>query len=305
MAASTSTTQRTNSQSLVEKFPLLTFFVLACGLTWPFLIADALGSWDVIPFRLPTSGPGLLISLVMAYCPTFAALIVTGLLEGRAGIGRLFGRLLIWRVGFQWYVITIAGFGLLFFGAQQLFIQLGGAGRDLPPGGLLMVALNVLVMFIVTGLVNGEEFGWRGFALPRLQAKYNALASSLIVGVVWVLFHWPLFFTRGGGIGGNMANTPFLAFTVSVLASSVLVTWIFNNTRGSMLFAYLCHAAINTWSGVFASAEPNGLIFWVQAALFALAAVIVVVVYGPARLSRLPEAQAAVGTQYPPADGEG
>jgi membrane protease YdiL (CAAX protease family) len=139
----------------------------------------------------------------------------------------------------------------------------------------------------VSGLINGEEFGWRGFALPRLQAKYSALASSLILGCVWVLFHLPLFFTRGGGVGGNMSSTPFLAFALYILSGTVLVTWIYNNTRGSMLFAYLMHAAFNTWSGVFASASPDGLIFWIQGIILSVAAVIVVVVYGPAQLSRL------------------
>lgn len=275
--------------SWVQKYPLPVFFVLAIGLTWPFLIADALGSWGLIPFRMPTTGAGLLLSLLMAYCPTIAALLVTGLTGGRAGIRKLLGRILIWRVGMRWYFVAIFGVGLIFFVAQQILILLGGAGRELPPGGVPAIAINVLVMFLVSGLVNGEEFGWRGFALPRLQAKYNALTSSLILGGVWIVFHLPLFFTRGGGVGGNMSSTPFLAFVLYILAGSILITWINNNVRGSMLFAYLLHAAMNTWSGVFASASPSSQIFWIQAALFCAAAVAVIVAYGPARLSRRPE----------------
>jgi membrane protease YdiL (CAAX protease family) len=121
-----------------------------------------------------------------------------------------------------------------------------------------------------------------------LLAKYNALTSSLLLGCVWILFHLPLFFTKGGA-GGNMSETPFIAFALIILSGSVLVTWLFNNTRGSVLFAYLFHAASNTWPGIFASAAPDGTIFWTQAALLTAAAVIVVIVYGPARLSRIPE----------------
>lgn len=288
MTTSALTTDRPNLRWLVKKYPLAIYFLLALGLTWPFLIVDALGSWDIIKFRMPVSGPGLLLSLLMAYCPTIAALIVTGLTSGKAGIRKLLGRILRWRVGIPWYLIVIFGTGFLFFIAQQLFILAGGAKRDLPTEGLASVAINVLVMFLVSGLINGEEFGWRGFALPRLQAKYSALASSLILGSVWVVFHLPLFFTRGGGVGGNMSNTPFLAFVLYILSGAILMTWIYNNTRGSMLFAYLLHAAFNTWSGVFASASPDGLIFWMQGAVLSVAAIIVVIVSGPVQLSRLP-----------------
>jgi membrane protease YdiL (CAAX protease family) len=275
--------------NFVQQYPLPTFFGLAFALTWLFLIADALGSWGLIPFRLPLSSPGILLTLLMAYCPTLAAVIVTGLTAGRAGLRKLFGRILRWRAGVHWYLLVIFGVGLLYFMALQLHILLGGAAKPLPSDRVPVIAIGVLVMFPVNGLVNGEEFGWRGFALPRLLAKYNALTSSLLLGCVWILFHLPLFFTKGGGAGGNMSETPFIAFALIILSGSVLVTWLFNNTRGSVLFAYLFHAASNTWPGIFASAAPDGTIFWTQAALLTAAAVIVVIVYGPARLSRIPE----------------
>lgn len=286
MTAIANTSIQTTRATFVQKYPLMTFFLLALGSTWPLLIADALGSWGLIPFRLPLSGPGILLTILMGYCPTIAALIVTGMTRGKTGICRLLGRILRWRVGIGWYIMVIGGVGLLYFVALQLDILFSGTGRALPPGGIPASAINALVMFIVNGLVNGEEFGWRGFALPRLQAKYNALTSSLILGGVWILFHFPLFFTRGGGAGGNMSNTPVLAFVAIILAGSVLVTWLFNNTRGSILFAYLFHAAANTWPGIFASSSPGGSIFWMHAAVLSVVAVIVVMSYGPARLSR-------------------
>jgi uncharacterized protein len=285
MSVITSTSVQTK-QSFFQKNPLTAFILLAFGLSWPFLIADALGSWGMIPFRLPLSGPGILITLFMAYAPTTAAFIVTGRISGRAGMRKLFTRILRWRAGIQWYLLVLLGIPLLYFLALQIDILLGGSAKPLPPGGLPMAGIGALVMFFVNGLVNGEEFGWRGFALPRLQAKYNALASSLILGSVWVLFHLPLFFTRGGGAGGNMAQTPFIAFMLIILSGSVLATWLFNNTRGSVFFAYLFHAASNTWPGVFASATPGSTIFWIYAGIFSLAVVIVVVVYGPSHLSR-------------------
>lgn len=275
-----------NKKSLVQRYPLISFFILATGLTWPFLIADALGSWGIIPFRLPASGPGILLSLLMAYCPTIAAVMVLGATEGRAGIRRLFSRFLIWRVSLRWYLITIVGIALLYWVALRLDVWLGGTAKATPPGGLPMLAISAVLMFLVNGLVNGEEFGWRGFALPRLQARYNALTSSLLLGCVWIVFHLPLFFTKGGGVGGDMSHTPFLAFAINILAGSVLVTWVYNNTGGSVLFAYLFHAASNTWPGIFASADSDGSIFWAQAIVLAIAAVIVVIFTGTENLSR-------------------
>jgi membrane protease YdiL (CAAX protease family) len=275
-------------QSVIQKYPLATFIVLAFGLTWTFLIADALGSWGIISFRLPLSGPGILLTLLTGYCPTIAAVIVTGLTSGREGIRKLFGRILRWRASFYWYVTVIFGTGVLFFIALQLNLLFGGTAKPMPPGGLPMIVIGIIAMFLVNGLVNGEEFGWRGFALPRLQAKNNALVSSLILGLIWVLFHLPLFFTKDGGAGGNMSQTPFIAFVLNVLAGSVLVTWLFNNTRGSVLFAYLFHAAFNTWTGIFASTSAGGSIFWMQALVLSVAAVIVILVYGPTRLSCRP-----------------
>lgn len=272
--------------ALIRRFPLASFLVLAFAFTWVFLIADALGSRGWIPFRLATEGPGLVITLLTGYGPTIAALIVAGTLGGRAGVGKLLRRLLIWRVGIQWYAVAILGPALVFFVASQLYVVSGGTLRQLPPAGPVEIAVNLLALFVVSAVINGEELGWRGFALPRLQNKMNALASSLVLGFIWALFHLPLFFTQGGGAGGNQASMPPVAFFVQVMAMSVVVTWVFNHTRGSVLPAYLFHASVNTVSQVWASSTPDPLYYWLVTGLCSAAAVIVVAVYGASNLSR-------------------
>src|SRR6185295_2586477 len=87
---------------LLRQYPLTGFFLLAYALTWPYMIVDALGSHGLLPFRLP-----VLLWIPMGYGPTFAALIVTGAISGKAGIRMLLRRLLIWRVGLPWYAIAI------------------------------------------------------------------------------------------------------------------------------------------------------------------------------------------------------
>lgn len=182
----------------LSRHRLLAFFVLAFGLTWPFMIADALGSSGLFPFRLTFEGSGIILVLLMSFGPTFATLVITGATNGRAGIAALLRRLLIWRVGIQWYAAAILGTGLIFFTASQLYLAFGGTLRALPPASLLELVLLWLVSFVVHGLLNGEELGWRGVALPQLLARYNALTASLILGVIWTLFHLPIFFTQPG-----------------------------------------------------------------------------------------------------------
>ena len=227
--------------------------------------------------------------VVMGYMPTLAAVIVTGATHGKEGVRALFRKLTIVRVGVGWYLFAIFGLAVMYV-VVILLHNLFGYLPDLPilsdklpPLSPLQLVLSIVPMFIVIGLINGEELGWRGFALPRLQAKYNALTSSLILGVIWTIFHLPLFFTV---TGSSQADWSFVSFLISTVAMSVLYTWMYNNTRGSVLMAYLFHAAANTWSQVFSIDHANPLVGWIMAGLLVLAAVMVVLTSGAENLSR-------------------
>jgi membrane protease YdiL (CAAX protease family) len=284
------TTAQPPSISPLKRFiighPLWVFFGLAFTISWLFLIADALGSYGMIPFRLTLSGPGLLLVLVMSYGPTIAALIVSWATEGRAGLRTLLARVLPWRAGLHWYALALAGPAAFAFATASLQQVLGATIKPLP-GPVHQVVLMGLVGSIVRGIINGEELGWRGYALPRLQKRYTALRSSLILGVIWFAFHLPIMFTIGG-VGGSQTVGTALPFLVGVLAMSVTITWIFNATRGSVLPIILLHGAYNTWPDLFAMTSGNGALAWVGAAISVLLATIVLVVYGPARLSPKP-----------------
>ncbi|MBK9714850.1 MAG: CPBP family intramembrane metalloprotease [Kouleothrix sp.] len=268
----------------LQRHPLLAFFALTFGMTWPFLIADALGSRGLLPFRVP-----LLVMPLVGYMPSFAALIVVGATAGRPEMRALLSRLLIWRVGLRWYAVAIAGPAVVSLGASALANLIGGAPAAslLSPRVVGMPALavagNAVLLFVVSALINGEELGWRGFALPRLQARHSALTASLILGVVWALFHLPLFWTIGGS---SQVDMSLPGYVLQLGAMSVIVTWIFNHTRGSVLIATLLHASINTWTQIFAVDHAGPLVFWTQTGLTCLIAVVVVVVFGPWRLSR-------------------
>jgi CAAX protease family protein len=279
------TSHRTVKVNFIQRYPLLAFFLLAFGLTWIFMITDALGSHGIVSFRLPIP-----LLIVMGYMPTLAAVIVTWQIKGRAGVSALFKKLLIARVGLGWYALAIFGIAIAAITTVMLYNMFGNGpaisilSRNAPPvSGPLQLILMVVLMYIIVGLVNGEELAWRGFALPRLQAKYSALTSSLILGVIWTLFHLPLFLTA---TGSSQAEMSFVSFLISTVSITVLYTWMYNNTRGSVLMAYLFHAAANTGTQVFSIDHTNPLIDWTFTGLIVLVAVIVVLVTGTENLSR-------------------
>jgi membrane protease YdiL (CAAX protease family) len=143
--------------------------------------------------------------------------------------------------------------------------------------------LFIVPFFVIDLIANGEEIGWRGYALPRLQAKYNALTATLILGVVWGLWHLPKFLSHFNPIA-------FAWFMVHILAFAVILTWLYNGTRGSLLLAAVCHASANT-AGVFlpvantTSSENLGS-YIISVLLEVAVAVVIVYLAGPARLSR-------------------
>jgi membrane protease YdiL (CAAX protease family) len=224
----------------------------------------------------------------MGYMPTLAAVVVTRWTQGSEGVRALFRKLLIVRVGFRWYLFSI--FGLA--GTTMVTILLAnvfGNSADIPlipeemsAAGPIALVFNAAIGFLVRGIINGEELAWRGAALPRLQAKYNALTSSLILSIPWILFHLPLFFTKGS----TQENMSFIAYAVQLAAVSILFTWLYNNTRGSVLLAYLMHAAMNTWTEFFAIDAANQIQAWTMNAVLVLLAVIVVIASGAEHLSR-------------------
>lgn len=284
---------QTGVTSWIKQHPLLAYLALAFGLTWPLMGAEVLGSWGFIPFRLTLTGAGLWLTLPLAYGPTLAALLVTGITSGRSGIRTLLSRLLIWRVGWRWYGATLLLPGLIAGGAISLYAVRRGAPVELPALGWEMVLLPVAL--VVRGLFNGEEIGWRGFALPYLQQRWPALTASLLLGVIWALFHLPIFFVHGPSVLGSQNSMNPFAFLVEVLAGSILITWLLNNTRGSLLIAYLYHAAVNTWTTEIFHVNS------IDSAMVALGvALIVVIRYGPVHLTRQPQGSQP-GTNNPDA----
>ncbi len=126
-----------------------------------------------------------------------------------------------------------------------------------------------------------EEAAWRGFALPRLQARYNALTASLILGVLWGVWHLPLWF-----IPGSFQTFSFPGFLILTVAMSIITTWVFNNTRGSVLLCGILHAATNAAIAFSNVLTGTSTLFWIFVAVEVAAAVAITLSQGARKLSR-------------------
>jgi uncharacterized protein len=216
---------------------------------------------------------------------------MTGIISGWAGIRALLRQFLVWRVGLPWYGVVLLGAAVIDLAAIAIHVLLGGAVPDFTqpfarqvvgPSINLWVALPIF--FLIGVLSNGEEIGWRGYALPRLQARHGAFIASLIIGVIWAFWHMPKFLTVG-----SAQDYSFWLYLLDTIAKSILYTWIYNNTKSSLLLVTLFHAAANTVD-VFLPIIPASIgdvrPTLIAMGLHCLAATIVVIMTGPARLSR-------------------
>jgi membrane protease YdiL (CAAX protease family) len=239
----------------------------------------------VLPFQVPFA-----VYILLGYGFVFASLIMTGLTLGKKGVIALLKRFTIWRVGWKWYLVAF----LLYPGILVSAVLLSAALSQTPPdfstvfahrifGPSANLAILIFPFFIFDALANGEEMGWRGYVLPRLQSKYSALVSSLIVGVIWGIWHFPKFLAPGN-------DSSFALFMVKVMADAILYTWLYNNTKGSLLLVTLFHASGNT-AGVFLPIANtvtgnNMSALMLQALLEIIVAFVIMIIAGAARLSR-------------------
>ena len=157
--------------------------------------------------------------------------------------------MIVWRVGWQWYLVVLIGVpATIVLG----FFTLPGGVAALHPSSfpqlVLFFPLLLLLEIFTSGLA--EEPGWRGFALPRLQDRYGPLQGTIILGLLWGGWHLPLFLTKWAANASGLAVGEFLLL---VIGTAVVITWVFNHTRGSLLRAVLLHSTIDAFNSGVAS----------------------------------------------------
>jgi membrane protease YdiL (CAAX protease family) len=272
--------------NFLKRHSLVIGLVLMFLYTWTIDLSNS----GVMPFKVP-----FVVALTVGWGFIFISLLMTSLTLGKDAVITLLKRYLIWRVNWKWYLVAFLLLPALQFASVLLTSWLTHAPIDfshpmirdvVPLDAPLLVLVIPWILFEI--LTNGEEMGWRGYVLPRLQAKYNALAASLIVGVIWSVWHLPKFLGTGTSDGRS-----FGWFTVFCMAASILYTWLYNNSRGSLLLVTLFHATNNT-AGMFlpvSFAAVGGIMSNLMVVLYVLTAIVVTVMAGPAKLSRTEEKQ--------------
>lgn len=280
-------------KSFINRYPLVTFFLLAFAGTWLVispLVFDSL-AWIDIPDVL-----GIILFILSTFAgPFFAAFYVTGKLEGKEGRKKLWRRMFQMRVGLIWYVVALFTFLLIWLVAYSLLYRGAPLAALIANPSLMVTAFlpNVLSGLLIPSL--GEEPGWRGFALPRLQKDFGPVTGTLILGTLHGLWHLPALFTP---LLGPFSWDGFLTFVLTAAAGTFIYTWVFNNTRGSVWIAILLHASSNAASNLVGSLIPEGVELtgwqsalndgWLNVIAFGLAA-IAIVIFTRGRLGNRPK----------------
>lgn len=283
------TTDATARPSFVQKYPIVSFYILALAL-------GAGTVYLVVRGVLPAG-----LALAAALSASIAGIIMTVVEDGRAGLKLMLSRLLIWRVGIGYWL-----FAILFLVPA---ILIGSVVNPLLNGDPISFsnmkpAFEILPMFIsffiVAGL--GQELGWTGFLMPRLQVRFSALTSCVIRAILGVIWHLPLFLYSRFQLpaladfpySGWIAQKGFLVAIVTLILMfllpwSIFYSWIFNNTRGSLLLVAILHGS-EIWVAYWmlsTGINPNNLDnYWGYGAVMVLIAIILIIMTGSQNLSR-------------------
>jgi len=271
----------------IKRHSLIIGILLMYLFTWPIDLANS----GVLPFQVP-----FVVAYLVGYGIVFASLLMTGLTLGTSGVIALLKRFLIWRMSWQWYLVAfllapfisvITLYLNAWISQTPIDFSTTNAYNILGPNANLV--LLIIPFLISDAITNGEEIGWRGYVLPRLQMRYSALTASLILGVIEGLWHLPK-----PAFLPQLAMTAFAWYLIYKLALTIVRTWVYNNTRGSLLLVTLFHAAGNTANFFLpttgtTSGNLSGRI--IEALIWVAVAIVVVFIAGPARLSRTEQKQ--------------
>ena len=246
--------------------PLVVFFVLSLVL-------------HIVFIAIYSVSQSLFFGLIATWSPNISAIIVLAfILKEESGVRKLFGGWTKYRVGLRWYLAAVSPL-LLTFLLTGIYLILGGVSPGPEDDYSLPSLIGLALTVIFTG-ATGEELGWRGFAQPQLQGRFSALISSLLVGCWWGFWHVP-----GWIIMNDIPSLAYIgSFMLTLITQSVFMTWLVNNTKGSVLMATLNHYSVNISSGLAVSVL--GLITWdalsiLMALSYTLIAIVLFFLYGP------------------------
>src|SRR5918997_2618717 len=235
-----------SGEGLLARHPLVFFFLIAFVFSWLMFLPGPLTYFGVLDL---SDSVLRVLGITGLLGPILSGVLMTAVTEGGPGIRRWLRRIVLWQVGIRWYLFALI--------CLPVVMVLGTLIR---PGALesfqILAPLSVLPYlsaFVFMVLIGGplfEEPGWSGFAQPRLQRLHGPLVGSLILGSLWALWHLPGFLIPSQDLTdipprGTVLD--FVVFSLALIGLRLVIMWVFNNTKGSVLMAILVHASWNTF----------------------------------------------------------
>lgn len=237
MIASVPAPASARAGSIPSIFAVVAFFVLTFVWTW--------GLWGIVTLiREQAPGLGNALYLAGAFGPSIAAVFVTLMFTGVAGLRRWLAQCLRWRVAWRWYALAFVTPPLILLTAIGVHLALGGTVPPSPYADRVLIAVAQFGVIAILGGPLGEEFGWRGYALPALTARIGWRGAGALIGIAWAFWHLPLLFMADTA----QADLPIGLFLISTVGLSVVMARLGVHTRFSVLPALLLHSVINWWS---------------------------------------------------------
>ena len=270
---------------------MLLYFLLTFFISWVFWIPAALNGGELSIF------PNNLLFVLGGFGPVIGGILLTLLDKDKDFKSSYLKRLIDFkRIGEKWAAVIFFTFPLINLLAVSLALLQSGEGSPVYDFQTIFSQPLSFVFFLISTLFFGpvpEEMGWRGYALPKLQEKFNALAASAILGSLWAIWHLPLFFIEGTyqhNIG--FGTSDFWVFMLLFLPETILITWVFNNTRQSTLAAILLHFMLNL-SGEITHISGAARLF--QFNLLFLFTAVIVLLFGEKTLTDKPDLKRLFG----------
>jgi len=219
--------------------PIFAFIILAFCWSWGIGFAAT-----QVTARMPVMGTVLM--MVAGFGPSLTAVAVVAMVSTRTGLREWAARCLDWRVGWRWFVLAFVLPPAVMLTALAIHGLLGGAMPASPAVDQVPLAILNFGLVLVVGGPLGEEFGWRGYALPVLAAKLGWRSASLIIGAIWGVWHLPLFLMDSSA----QSHMPMPVFMLNILAGSVVFAWLFERTHRSVLPVLVLHTSLNAWTSI-------------------------------------------------------
>jgi membrane protease YdiL (CAAX protease family) len=281
---------------VLARHPLLSYFLIAFVFSWLVFLPGPLTYHGVLGLSPQLVG---YLAIAGLLGPALAGFVMSAATEGAAGVGDLLRRMVLWRVGIGWYLFAVLGIPAVVVLATIVLHPGALSSLDLSAQPF---ALPYLIAFVSMALIGGplfEEPGWTGFAQPRLQRLHGPLLGGLILGGLWALWHLPSFLIPSQkltDIPPRGTVLDFVVFALALVGLRLVIVWVVNNTRGSVLMAVLTHASWNTFYsaaliGLFPVRSVLGSYLNLTIAACALALVLIALTRG--RLGYRPEAPEA------------